>query len=235
MNQPLGSTADIPTLDDERLLVERATQGDHDAFGKLYDRFVAKIYRYIFFRIGSRNDAEDLTAQVFLRAWQAIGRYEWTGRPFAAWIFRIAHNAIVDHFRMRRETVPLDERLPNQETFGDLDQVTNRLWTAQVLQRALARLTDDQQQVIVLRFVEGLDTHETAQIMDRQEGAVRTLQHRALVKLRDSLRAAPKPIDTSLHLVADRERAALEVALFKRNVIPSGGELFEMIEGERIG
>ncbi len=168
---------------DERKLVERACDGDRRAFAQLYDRFVDKIYRYIYYKVGSLSDAEDLTAQVFLKAWEAIGTYQWTERPFSAWLYRIAHNLVVDYFRTKRDLSSLDE-LPSLEERGpSLEELTQRHLTADTLRRAIARLTPDQQQVILLRFLEGYSTEQVAQIMGKQPGAVRTLQHRALAGL----------------------------------------------------
>ena len=167
----------------ERELVLQATQCNHAAFAQLYDRYVDKIFRYVYFKIGSHAEAEDLTGQVFLKAWEAIGHYHVTDRPFAAWLYRIAHNLIVDHFRMRRDATSLDEIAALAEPGSDLDEIVGRRLTAEVLRQALKHLTRDQQRVIVLRFLEGYNTAEVAQIMGKQPGAIRTLQHRALAGL----------------------------------------------------
>lgn len=168
---------------DERMLVERAARRDRRAFAQLYDRFVDKIYKYIYYKVGSSAEAEDLTAQTFLKAWEAIGGYRWTERPFSAWLYRIAHNLVVDYFRTKRETASLEE-LPSLEERGTtLEEVTEQHLTAEVLRRAIGHLTSDQQQVILLRFLEGYSTEQVAQLMGKQPGAVRTLQHRALVGL----------------------------------------------------
>jgi RNA polymerase sigma-70 factor, ECF subfamily len=167
----------------ERELVMQATKRDHSAFSQLYDRYVDKIYRYIYYKVGNHTEAEDLTGQVFLKAWEAIGHYQCTERPFAAWLYRIAHNLIVDHFRTRRDASSLDEITSLAEPGSDLDDIVDHHLTAETLRHALRRLTHDQQQVIILRFLEGYNTTEVAQIMGKQPGAVRTLQHRALAGL----------------------------------------------------
>ncbi len=167
----------------ERGLVLRAARQDPAAFAQLYDHFVEKIFKYIYYKVGSKSDAEDLTAQVFLKAWEAIGHYRLTERPFSAWLYRIAHNLVVDYFRMRRESVPIDELLRIDDDDADLDDLTQRHLTAETLQRAIRRLTTEQQQVIILRFLEGYGTEEVAKIMGKGQGAVRTLQHRALAGL----------------------------------------------------
>ncbi len=165
------------------MLVVRAARQDAEAFAQLYDRFVEKIFKYIYYKVGSKSDAEDLTAQVFLKAWEAIGHYRLTERPFSAWLYRIAHNLVVDHFRMRRDAVPIDDVIRFDEKDTDLDDLTQRHLTAETLRRAIHRLTTDQQQVILLRFIDGYSTEEVARIMGKGQGAVRTLQHRALASL----------------------------------------------------
>ena len=96
----------------ERQLAAKATEGDRDAYSALYERYVDKIYRYILYKVGDREQAEDLTSQTFLKAWDAIGDYEWRNHPFGAWLFRIAHNLVVDHHRSRRESISLDSGTP---------------------------------------------------------------------------------------------------------------------------
>lgn len=178
--------------DEERGLVRRAASGDHAAFALLYDRFVGKIHKYIYFRIGSLTETEDLTAQVFLRAWEAIGRYQWRDRPFGAWLYRIAHNLIVDYVRHRREGTSLEDATRIPAPVMEMDEYLEVRWTAENIQRAIACLTIEQQQVIILRFIEGYGTEEVAHIMGKRSGAVRTMQHRALLGLRRALvRDAP--------------------------------------------
>lgn len=172
---------------DERVLVEHAVRRDREAFSRLYDRFVDRIFKYVYYKVGSRAEAEDLTAQAFLKAWEAIGGYRWTERPFVAWLYRIAHNIVVDYFRVRRETTSLDS-VAIDEHRQDLEQLTEQHLTAEVLHQAIMRLTHDQQQVIILRFLNGYNTDEVAKIMGKQPGAVRTLQHRALAALANIFR-----------------------------------------------
>jgi RNA polymerase sigma-70 factor (ECF subfamily) len=176
-------------VNEERALVQRAIRHDREAFARLYDRFVDKIFRYIYYKVGTRAEAEDLTAQVFMKAWEAIGHYQWMDRPFAAWLYRIAHNIVVDYFRTRRDVSSLDE-MPfiEEENAASLEELTQQHMTADVLRRAISRLTQDQQRVIILRFLEGYSTEQVAQILDKQPGAVRTLQHRALAGLSNIFR-----------------------------------------------
>lgn len=174
--------------DDPRVvaLVNRVVGSrDANAFGELYDLFVERVYRYLYFRAGSHPEAEDLTEQVFLKAWEAIGRYRWQGRPFLAWLYRLAHNAHIDHVRSQKPTTSLnnDDRpieLPSAAAAVEL----TRALDADLLGRALGELTPDQQQVIVMKFLEGLDNEQIAENMNKREGAIRALQMRALMSLR---------------------------------------------------
>jgi RNA polymerase sigma-70 factor, ECF subfamily len=179
-------------LDEERLLASRASQGDRQAYGALYGQYVDKIYRYIYFKVGQRAEAEDLTSQTFLKAWDAIGDYEWRNHPFGAWLFRIAHNLVVDYHRARRENITLDNATPQLEHRASRDEVRPERVLAEILtmervRHAVGRLTEEQQQVLVLRFFEDLSTGEVAGIMGKRRGAIRGLQFRALSALRDLL------------------------------------------------
>jgi RNA polymerase sigma-70 factor, ECF subfamily len=164
-----------------RVVVSR----DPNAFGELYDRFVERVYRYLYFRAGSHPEAEDLTEQVFLKAWEAIGRYRWQGRPFLAWLYRLARNTHIDHVRTHKPTTSLnnDERPVELASSAAAVELARTL-DADLLAHALNQLTPDQQQVIVMKFMEGLDNEQIAQSMDKREGAIRALQMRALMSLR---------------------------------------------------
>jgi RNA polymerase sigma-70 factor (ECF subfamily) len=177
----------------ERQLASKATEGDRDAYSALYERYVDKIYRYILYKVGDREQAEDLTSQTFLKAWDAIGDYEWRNHPFGAWLFRIAHNLVVDHHRSRRENVSLDAGAPSLELRAAADGAARpdtmlaRAIAEGRIRNAIDRLTDEQQEVLILRFYEGLSTGEVADLMGKRNGAVRGLQFRALSALRDLL------------------------------------------------
>jgi RNA polymerase sigma-70 factor (ECF subfamily) len=166
-------------------LIEGAVAGDADAFGELYLLHLDAIYRYVFYRVGDPSDAEDLTEQVFLNAWKALPNYERRKSPFASWLYRIAHNAVVDYHRRQRPAVLVPSR-EEVEWVSDqplpVEQVIKAEEVAE-LAAAIAQLPDDQQQVIVLRFIEGLKHVEVARIMGKSEGACRVIQHRALVAL----------------------------------------------------
>ncbi len=163
----------------EKQLAERAAKRDREAFAKLYDLYVDKIYKYIYYKSGRTDEAEDLTAQVFLKAWEAIDHYRWEGYPFSTWLYRIAHNMMIDYYRTHRETFPLDTARA-KESNVDPFQSAERTLTSDQIRGALKHLTHDQQRVIVLRFLEGYSTSEVAAIMDKDPDAIRALQHRAL-------------------------------------------------------
>ncbi len=163
----------------ERQLAERAAKRDRQAFGKLYDLYVDKIYKYIYYKSGRTDEAEDLTAQVFLKAWEAIENYKWEGYPFSTWLYRIAHNMMIDYYRTHRETFPLDTARTKESSL-DPFQSAERSITSDQIKGALHHLTHDQQRVIILRFLEGYSTAEVAAMMDKDPDAIRALQHRAL-------------------------------------------------------
>lgn len=166
--------------EDEKSLIELARRRDQAAIGELYRRHVDAIYRYAFHRVGEKAVAEDLTAQVFLRALESIEGYADTGLPFAAWLFRIAQARVIDYWRQqrRRPQVELDEDLASEAPAPDETGVSGA-----ALKRALRLLGEEQQQVIVLKFYVGLSNGEIAHILDKTEGAIKSLQHRALASL----------------------------------------------------
>jgi RNA polymerase sigma-70 factor, ECF subfamily len=179
---PQAATTDEAADQEVRRLVDRARDGDADAFGDLYDRYQPEILRYLIVRVRDRDVAEDLAQQVFLKAWQAIPRYEHRGVPFRAWLYRMAHNQMVDHFRTSRPTTDLEGvELPEPS------EAEERLLTAEtheVLRAALERLSEDHRQVLVLRFLMEKSAREIGEIMGRKEVTVRGLQMRALQALR---------------------------------------------------
>jgi len=171
-------------VQDEEILVRRAQQRDHSALTQLYEENFDRIYRYIVLKIGDRTEAEDMTQQVFLNALKSISSYKWKGMPFSAWLFRIAHNQVVDYFRKksRRPTVPLDESM----AIGGIDpmKVAERKVEIEQMAQATQKLTKAQQEVISLRFAGDLSIAEVARAMGKSEGAIKALQHSAIVALR---------------------------------------------------
>ena len=174
-------------MQDEQGLVRQAQQGDKDAFAQLYEAYFDKIYRYIVIKIGNKAEAEDMTQQVFLKAYQSIRSYKWEGVPFSAWLFRIAHNQIVDFYRKKskRPTVRLEESTVVSSD-NPLRTVESR-FDIERLRTGTLQLTSAQQEVISLRFAGGLAITEVARTMDKSEGAVKALQHSAVAALRKVL------------------------------------------------
>lgn len=164
-------------------LVVRASQGEGGAFGRLYQIYSDRIYNYIYYKTGHSADAEDLTEQVFIKAWEAITRFRFEGKPFAAWLFKVARNTVIDHYRTRKTESDLSEVISAIAHDGDPEAFAQRRATAQALMTAIRSLTDEQQQVILLKFVDGMDNTEISATMGKQEGAIRALQYRALLSL----------------------------------------------------
>ncbi len=174
-------------VQDEQSLVHRAQQGDKEAFAQLYEEHFDKIYRYVVLRIGNNTEAEDVTQQVFLNALRSISSFKWKGAPFSTWLFRIAHNLVVDYLRKRakRVTTPLDDSLVDSDS--NPQKMTEQRLDIEQLISATERLTAAQREVISLRFAGELSVAEVAKIMDKSQGAVKALQHSAVVALRKVL------------------------------------------------
>jgi RNA polymerase sigma-70 factor (ECF subfamily) len=172
---------------DESSLIERAKQGEPAAFAALYDRHQPTVYRYVFFHVGDATAAEDLTSEVFVRLVEKVDQFAYRGRPLLAWLYTIARNLIIDHRRRagRSPPLPLHEGMPADT--ASLDETAERRLTQERLTAAMAALTDDQRQVVLLKFIEGLDNDGVAQMMNKSVGAVKSLQHRALAELRRAL------------------------------------------------
>jgi RNA polymerase sigma-70 factor, ECF subfamily len=167
-----------------RGLVERAQRGDRGALEELYLLHFDRIYSYLHMSVGTRHDAEDLTTQTFLKMLEAIGRFQWRSVPFSAWLFRIAHNLAMDHFRASRRWQP-EEEIPDgiqgEESSAE-EQALASLGQTSMLS-LIDRLSPEQRQVLTLKFVFRFSNAETAAILDKSEGAVKSLQHRALASL----------------------------------------------------
>ena len=175
------------TTSDEVMLVQRAIGHDAEAFGKLYDMHVDKVYRHIYYRVGNEADAEDLTQQVFLKAWQAIGRYKKMASPFVAWLMTISHNLVVDFYRTKKDKAYLEAEVLANGSASSPERATEASFEQQRLRRAILQLGGDEQQVVILRFMEGFEFAEIASLLKKKEGNVRVILHRALVKLRNIL------------------------------------------------
>lgn len=174
-------------MQEEESLVHRAQQRDTEAFGELYEKYFDAIYRYIAFKVGNQTEAEDLTQQVFLKAFESIGSYQSRGNPFSSWLYRIAHNQTVDYFRKKStgKELPLEEA--QLDGGGDPSELVEKKLSGEEVKAACRHLTKAQQEVISLRFIAGLSIAEVAKAMGKNEGAVKALQHSALAALRKIL------------------------------------------------
>ncbi|MFQ5610841.1 MAG: RNA polymerase sigma factor [Anaerolineae bacterium] len=177
-----------PADDQERELIERA-KTDPEAFGILYERYVDQIYNYIYFHTGNREDAEDLTARTFHRALSKIGGYVHKGVPFSAWLYRIAHNLVANWHRdnSRRKVVALDAVADIRQPEAGPAQQAERKEQQEILLEAIHQLPRQYQQLLVLKFSEGMSNAAIGEIMGRSEGAIKSLYHRALISLRKLL------------------------------------------------
>jgi RNA polymerase sigma-70 factor, ECF subfamily len=178
----------------EALLIAQAKQYEPEAVSMIYQRYADRIFRYIFYRVGEQALAEDLLSDVFVRALEALPRYSDEGRPFEAWLYRIAHARVVDHYRRQnvRRTTELNPFMRADEG-DDPDQTVDRQEDARQVRSALLSLSEDQQQVIALRFAGNYSVAEIAALLAKTEGAVRSLQHRALAALRRLLEQEREP------------------------------------------
>lgn len=169
---------------DEALLIQRARQGDSQAFVEIYERCYPPVFRYVFYRVGGQEAAEDLASEVFVRMVAGMPRFQPKGRPILAWLYTIARNLVTDYHRKnaRIELSPLEDDLATS-SHNNPEQTAERHFTHNCLRRALTHLTEDQKQMIVLKFIEGREIAEIAAIMNKNERAIRSLQHRALAAM----------------------------------------------------
>jgi RNA polymerase sigma-70 factor, ECF subfamily len=179
-NNGYGAAVDL------RLLVARAQDGDRSALEELYLLHFDRIYSYLHVSVRNRLDAEDLTTQTFLRMLESIGRFRWQAAPFSAWLFRIAHNLAIDHFRARSRLRDEEDLSDVEEEASAEDRALDAIGQAGMLE-LIDRLSADQRQVLALKFLFGFGNAETAGILGKSEGAVKSLQHRALASLEKQL------------------------------------------------
>jgi RNA polymerase sigma factor (sigma-70 family) len=169
-------------------LVERAIKRDQQAFTTLYDRYVDLIYRHICYRISDKKEAEDLTQEVFIKAWKAINKYRKTEAPFKAWLLTIARNLIFDYYKASKKAVSLDEignlEEPSKENIEqDFEDQENRNY----LKNAISKLGGDKQKVLLMHFIDDFSYSEIAEALKKSEGAIRVIQFRALNELKNIL------------------------------------------------
>ena len=186
----------MPDWQDEQVIqwIEAAKNGDANSFGLIYEQYADIIFRFIYSQVSHYQDAEDLTEEVFLRIWRSLASYEQKGVPFIAYIFRIARNAVIDHYRQAARTrnqIPFEEEFVGHSKFEPEQQaVLNN--TQKEIRARLKELREDYRNVLILRFFSGLSTDETAQALGKSPGSVRVLQHRALVALKKLISDQPR-------------------------------------------
>ena len=175
-------------MKDEDSLVQRAQQRDTEALAQLYEAYFDKVYRYIAMRVQNEMEAEDITQQVFMKVLQSISSYKKQGVPFSSWIYRIAHNQVVDFLRQQNKKATVDiDGLPLPAAGDDPQHLMEQEADIEDLKKAIRRLTESQQEVLSLRFTGELSIAECARIMGKSEGAIKALQHSAVLALRRAL------------------------------------------------
>jgi RNA polymerase sigma-70 factor (ECF subfamily) len=172
-----------PPLLEEAQLIDEAKSGDPQAFARLYDAYVERVSRYIYFRVSEAIDTEDLVSQVFLKAWENLDRYKIGTSPFIAWLYTIARNLVIDHYRTKKDVLPLEEAVAFPSDMEMPDEEAQTRFDLQAMRDALQFLTSDQQQALILKYIAGLPNDSIAKIMHKQEGTIRGLQMRALQTL----------------------------------------------------
>ncbi len=175
-------------IDGEEKLITAAVRGKSSAFEPLYDHYHPQIYRFVFVKVGRREDAEDITHQVFLAAWQNIGKYKHRGHPFGSWLYQIARNLVIDHYRAKKPETSLDKMDPEifVSSLNAHADLTMKLDMEKAM-KGIARLKPEYQDVIILRFIEDMPLREVARAMEKTEGAVKLMQHRAIKELQRNL------------------------------------------------
>lgn len=174
-------------IEAENKIVQQAKSGHSPSFGLLYDQYQPQIYRFIFLKVSHKEEAEDLTHQVFLSAWQNIARYEERNLPFSSWLYRIARNKVIDHYRTSRHHRPLDEALNLISSDEQLDQATDKSLRLDLIRQTLLQATPEQQDVLIMRFVEDMPIKEVADSLGKTPGAVKLIQFRAINKIKKIL------------------------------------------------
>ena len=177
-------------LEDELQIIKKAQNGEAEAFGVLYDHYMPMIYRFILVKVGIREEAEDLTHQTFLKAWQNVtSAYSEKGLPFGSWLYRIAKNTVIDSYRRQKTTYSLEDNETNEALISrprfaeDLDLADN----IKHAMSAISTLKPEEQQVIMMRFIEDIPIKNVARSLEKSEGAIKLIQYRAMAKLRKIL------------------------------------------------
>ncbi|MFT7183727.1 MAG: RNA polymerase sigma-70 factor (ECF subfamily) [Oceanicoccus sp.] len=166
--------------------VTSSKEGDKDAFGQLYDHFFDKIYRYVFFRVPA-HDVEDIVETIFIKSWTKMDSYEKRDVKFSSWLFRIAHNAVIDYRRAHKKVLPMDPRIKDESIHSAPKKMAEQNLRARQVREAVNQLKEPYRQLVTLKFLIGLSNSEIAEIMRQREGNVRVMQFRALKQLKNHL------------------------------------------------
>ena len=179
-----------PAHESEDYLVQQAIKRDRVAFTALYERCVNRVYRHVYYRVSSHADAEDITQEAFVKAWQSIDRYKRTGAPFVSWIITIAGNLVIDHYRRQQKVVVTDEiyEIKPSEQIQDPAREAEMNFNNSVIKAAILKLKGNKQKVILMHFIDDLTYEEIAKALNKNEGAIRVIQYRALGELRSLLK-----------------------------------------------
>lgn len=173
-------------IDGDKNLIERAIKGESSAFGLLYDKYQPQIYRFVYLKVSHREEAEDLTHQVFLKSWQNISEYKFQGFPFSSWLYRIARNQIIDHYRTKKINLDIEE-IDEPKIENSSAKTIDNNSDIKKIRKAIKQLNPKQQDVIILRFIEELSIKETASALKKTEIAVKLLQYRAIKNIKNIL------------------------------------------------
>lgn len=171
---------------EEKIIVEKAISGESSAFGLLYDKYQPQIYRFIYLKTSHREEAEDLTHQVFLNAWQKIENYKFKGYPFSTWLYQIARNEVIDFYRTRKSNLNI-ETIPEPTIKESFEKKLDINLELEKIKKAIIELSSEQQNVIIMRFVNDIPLQEIADAMGKSNGAIRILQYRAIKNLQKNL------------------------------------------------
>ena len=177
-------------MEDERKLISKAKEGKEEAFGQLYDKYMPAIYRFVFLKVGAQKaQAEDICHEVFMNAWQNIKNFRFQGYPFSSWLYRIASNAVIDYYRTRKVNIDIDS-VPEETVVAtnvSLNDNFDDQLDLQMIKLCLKKLEPSYQDVLIMKFVEELSNKEIAAALEKSEGAVRVVQHRAIKQLKKYL------------------------------------------------
>ena len=176
----------IPSKNEEKI-IQKAIRGESSAFGLLYDKYHKRIYRFVYLKVSHREEAEDLTHQVFLKAWQNIENFTFQGFPFSSWLYQIARNQVIDHYRSKRAPTSIEEIEEIEIVTLEYEKIIDNKDSLEKIREAIPLLPQEQQDVIIMKFIEEIPTKEIAEIMEKPENAIRVLQHRAIKNLKKIL------------------------------------------------